>query len=193
MTFKIGGPDVKIVAGEKFVKLNTSAWKWIKLCYSGTMPGNPSLAGAPGLQKLIEMRNSACKPKEDQEQHAAAGALGFAENAENKKEKKKAKPALSRQQQKRLKDNPEVLTLVHGGDSFKLLRPVHPEESVWVRAEPQDIRIVVTLISEDLTEEIISKKREKAQAGSSTIKMGSGRTATKQADGTFKYIKKDKK
>lgn len=183
--WKVPADFVKTVAGEEFIKLSASrSFGFIRLVCGPSVDKNYSLSGTVGYAKLQQLRNDKQQP--DQEEDASQPLFEEAPaDAKKRKKMPKGEAASARA-------NPRVYEIALGGTDVKVLEAAHPMEAVWVVATDAAMSAVMGFLQShgfDKTE-AEGEEEDVAPRADNVIKMGKGRRATKQPDGSLKYVKK---
>jgi len=180
--WKVDESMVKKVNDVEFVKLQPSRNVGFCRLLGVAQKLNPSVAQAPGIMKLTELRNAAQVDYE-----AAADAEQTATPLFQVPEKKRAKK--SQFEQTLLKENPAILNVTVEDANVKMLAATHPQEAVWVECTDAALSACIEFIK---SQGIDSDTRPyKTQTEPGAFRMGSGRIATKGSDGSLKYAKSE--
>jgi hypothetical protein len=173
----------KLVDDVAFVKLQPSRnLSFCKMVLGKHVAPNASLSGSEGYTRLQQLRNDNQQPQQDDD----GSAKLFQQESESSKKRKR----VTKGEAASARANPKVYEISVDGVDVKVLEAAHPLEAVWVEATPKALSAVVSFLQSQGVQKAAHDAKEDSPRIPNTIKMGAGRYAMRQADGTLKYLKK---
>ena len=170
---------IKEVDNVTFVKLQPSRnFGFVQLVCGSKISKNSSLSKSVGYRALMQLRSGASdKP--------TAAADLFEATAPSTGKKKKLRRTSTDDDV-----NSEIVNLDVSGVAVKALPANHPQEAVWVEANDSSMAAVIAFIRSNGLDEAEGADDDKEQLQPGMIRMGAGRVAFRNEDGSLKYVKK---
>ena len=183
IAWKIARENVQTVEGIQYVKLKPYDPTFVRFVVGNEVElpkkSRPSLGKLFGFQELVRLRNAAVAAEAKTEDAAATSLFGE-DTAETSS---KRKPRLNAARLKELRDSPVAMEVgIPGADarpalSVSCLKPVHPNDDIWLQMDPDSLEHVVLFIRSQgiAVEDLLSKRAYRdADAPAGVWKNGKG-------------------